>query len=74
MPKHIIDAIICAFLILFIDFQIGYIANGLKSGFDLKAVWEGVTVLSGAGFMAIVRYIVDSFKNSKEGQMPYDKS
>ena len=74
MPKYILDAIIIAFLILFIDFQIGYIANGLKNGFDLKAVWEGVAVLSGAGFMAIVRYIIDSFRNSKEGQMPYDKS
>lgn len=74
MPKYILDAIIIAFLVLFIDFQIGYIANGLKNGFDLKAVWEGVTVLSGAGFMAIVRYIIDSFRNSKDGQMPYDKN
>ena len=73
MPKYIIDAIIFAFLVLFIDFQIGYVANGLKNGFDLKSVWEGVGALSGAGFMAMIRYIVDSFRNSKDGQMPYDK-
>ena len=68
-----IEAITGAFLLLFLFWTIGYFANALFGmHFEIKSCWDGFTTLGGAGVLAMVKYIMDSWKNSSEGARPYD--
>lgn len=68
-----IEAITGAFLLLFLFWTIGYFANALLgTKFDIRSCWDGFTTLGGAGVLAMVKYIMDSWKNSGEGEKPYD--
>jgi len=72
IKRHMLDIIAGAFLLLFLFWAIGYFANALYGmRFDLKSCWDGFTTLSGAGFLASVKYIMDSCKNSDAGVNPY---
>ena len=60
-----IEAITGAFLLLFLFWTIGYFANALWGmKFEIRSCWDGFTTLSGAGVLAMVKYIMDSWKNS----------
>ena len=39
--------------------------------FDLKSCWDGFTALSGAGVLSAIKYVMDSWKNSSDGEKPY---
>ena len=68
-----IESITGAFLLLFLFWTIGYFANALLgTKFDIRSCWDGFTTLGGAGVLAMVKYIMDSWKNSSEGARPYD--
>ena len=71
--KYMIEAITGAFLLLFLFWTIGYFSNALLgTKFDIRSCWDGFTTLGGAGVLAMVKYIMDSWKNSGEGEKPYD--
>ncbi|WP_427112459.1 hypothetical protein [Megasphaera sueciensis] len=71
--KHMLDIIAGAFLLLFLCWMIGYFADALYDmKFEIKSCWDGFTTLSGAGILAVVRYIMDSWKNSDNGVNPYE--
>ena len=73
IQKYMIEAITGAFLLLFLFWTIGYFANALLgTKFDIRSCWDGFTTLGGAGVLAMVKYIMDSWKNSSEGEKPYD--
>lgn|SRR5574344_821345 len=73
VQKYMIEAITGAFLLLFLFWTIGYFANALLgTKFDIRSCWDGFTTLGGAGVLAMVKYIMDSWKNSGEGEKPYD--
>ena len=73
VQKYMIEAITGAFLLLFLFWTIGYFANALLgTKFDIRSCWDGFTTLGGAGVLAMVKYIMDSWKNSSEGARPYD--
>ena len=73
IQKYMIEAITGAFLLLFLFWTIGYFANALLgTKFDIRSCWDGFTTLGGAGVLAMVKYIMDSWKNSSEGARPYD--
>lgn len=62
------------FLMLFGFWSVGYFANSLYGyHFDLQSCWTGFTAISGAGFLATVKYCTDSWKNSPPGKMPGEK-
>jgi hypothetical protein len=57
------------FLLLFIFWSVGYWANALlNTKFDLASCWGGVAALSGAGMLASVKYLADTFGNSVIGE------
>ena len=73
LQKYMIEAITGAFLLLFLFWTIGYFANALFGmKFEIRSCWDGFTTLGGAGILAMVKYIMDSWKNSSEGEKPYD--
>jgi len=73
IQKHMIEIIAGAFLLLFLFWTIGYFANALCGmKFEIKSCWDGFTTLGGAGVLAVVRYVMDSWKNSDNGVNPYD--
>ena len=64
-----------AFLLLFLFWSIGYFANAIWGmHFEIKSCWDGFTTLGGAGVLAMVKYIMDSWKNSENGSQPYEGS
>ena len=72
MQMYIIEGLMVAFMALFVFWGIGYFANaiyGMK--FELASCWSGLQALGGAGVLAIIKYVVDSCKNSPDGQSPY---
>lgn len=72
LQKHMLEAIAAAFLLLFIFWAIGYFANALAGAkFDIRSCWDGFTTLGGAGVLAIVKYVMDSWQNSNNGEQPY---
>ena len=61
------------FLFLFMCWMVGYFGNGLfNTKFDLNSCWAGVASLGGAGTMATVRYLADSWWNTEKGQGVYN--
>ncbi|WP_050769608.1 hypothetical protein [Thermosinus carboxydivorans] len=74
MQKYIIEALIGAFLLLFLFWAVGYWWNALGNAkFELKSCWDGVAALGAAGTLAAIKYIVDSVANSEQGKNPYEK-
>ena len=74
LQKYMIEAITGAFLLLFLFWTIGYFANALLGmKFEIRSCWDGFTTLSGAGVLAMVKYIMDSWKNSEDGTNPYER-
>lgn len=72
IQKYMIETIIAAFMLLFLFWGIGYWCNALlNTKFDLKSCWDGFTTLGGAGLLAVLKYIMDSWKNSGDGDKPY---
>jgi hypothetical protein len=75
VQKYMIEAITGAFLLLFLFWTIGYFANALWGmKFEIRSCWDGFTTLGGAGVLAMVKYIMDSWKNSEDGAKPYEGS
>ena len=73
IQQYILEAITAAFLLLFLFWTIGYFANALWGmKFEIRSCVDGFTTLGGAGVRAMVKYIMDSWKNSSEGEKPYD--
>ena len=72
IQKYMIETIIAAFMLLFLFWGVGYWCNALlNTKFDLKSCWDGFTTLGGAGLLAVLKYIMDSWKNSGDGDKPY---
>ena len=62
IQKYMIEAITGAFLLLYLFWTIGYFANALYGmKFDIRSCWDGFTTLGGAGVLAMVKYIMDSW-------------
>jgi hypothetical protein len=73
IQKYLIEGIVAAFLLLFLFWSVGYWANALYgTKFDLRSCWDGFTTLGGAGVLAMMKYVMDSWKNSNDGDNPYD--
>ena len=74
--NYVLELIILAFMFLGMCWCIGYFCNALYSmKFDLQSCWGGFTAIGGAGVLATVKYCMDSWKNTPEGQAPsYGKS
>lgn len=74
IQKYMIETIAAAFILLFVFWSIGYFANALYDAkFDIHSCWDGFTTLGGAGVLAMVQYVMNSWKNSKNGENPYDE-
>lgn len=74
VQRYVLEIVMAMFLIMFILWAAGYICNaiyGMK--FELQSCWNGVAALSGAGVLSMVKYIMDSWKNSFDGVDPYKK-
>jgi len=72
IQKYLVEAITGAFLLLFLFWAVGYWCNAIYgTKFDLRSCWDGFTTLGGAGVLAAIKYIADSWKNSSDGDKPY---
>ncbi len=72
LKKYFLEILLLFFVALFIFWSIGYFANAIYgTKFALESCWAGFTALGGAGFLATVKYIMDSRYNSDEGVLPY---
>lgn len=73
--KYILEMIVMSFIGLGICWTIGYFCNAIYGmHFELQSVWGGFSAIGGAGVLASVKYIMDSWKNSPEGEEPKDNS
>ncbi len=73
MVSHMIEIIAGAFLLLFAFWTVGYFANALYGyHFEIRSCWDGFATLGGAGVLSMIKYIMDSWKNSEQGCRPYD--
>lgn len=71
IKPHLIEIFASMFLVLFIDWSVGYYANAIfDTKFDLNSCWGGVAALSGAGMLSAVKYIYDSIYNTKMEEKP----
>lgn len=69
IKKHLIEIFASMFLLLFIFWAIAFFANGLfNAKFDLSSCWGGVAALSGSGTLVALKYLADTFGNSKIGE------
>ena len=69
--KHIIEIFASMFILLFIFWSIGYFCNALFNvHFDLPSCWAGFAALGGSGTMAVLKYFVDSWLNTKREELP----
>ena len=69
--RYLLEIIILMFITLFSFWAIAFFANGLYNyKFDLQCCWGGFSAIGGAGVLAAVKYCMDSWKNSPEGQEP----
>ena len=74
IKRYFLEILLVFFVALFLFWSIGYFANALYgTKFALESCWAGFTALGGAGFLATVKYIMDSKFNSEEGVLPYAK-
>lgn len=70
--RYVLEIIILMFIILFFLWTVAFIGNGLYGyHFDLQSCWGGFSAIGGAGVMAAIKYCMDSWKNSPEGEMPH---
>ena len=73
--RYVLEIIILMFIILFFLWTVAFIGNGLYGyHFDLQSCWGGFSAIGGAGVMAAIKYCMDSWKNSPEGEMPHSVS
>ena len=71
LHAYVLELLVCAFMILFLFWAFGYFANGLYGmKFDLQSCWGGFSAIGGAGTLAAIKYIMDSWKNTPEGEAP----
>ncbi|SHL00570.1 hypothetical protein SAMN05216582_13115 [Selenomonas ruminantium] len=71
MQEYLIEALMAAFLILFVLWAVGYVCNAVYGmHFELQSCWGGFQAIGGAGTLAAVKYIMDSWKNSPVGENP----
>ena len=69
--RYILELIILAFIFMGMCWAIGYFCNALYGmKFELQSCWGGFTAIGGAGVLASVKYCMDSWKNSPEGEAP----
>lgn len=69
--RYLLEIIVLMFITLFSFWAIAFFANGLYGyKFDLQSCWGGFSAIGGAGVLAAVKYCMDSWKNSPEGQEP----
>ena len=69
MQEYLIEALMAAFILLFVLSAVGYVCNavcGMK--FELQSCLGGFQAIGGAGTLAAVKYIMDSWKNSSDGE------
>lgn len=66
-----LSIIILSFFMVFVSWMIGYYANALYGmRFDLASCWQGLGTIGGAGFIAGIKYLIDSSMNSAKAEMP----
>lgn len=71
---HWLELLIIALLAVLVLWAVGYISNGLfGTHFELQSCWAGLSTVGSAGFLAAVKYLIDSTKNSQPGEMPNRK-
>ena len=71
--KYILEIIMLMFITLFVVWLTTYIANGYFGyRFELNSCWNGFGAIGGAGFLAAVRYCMDSWHNSPKGMAPVE--
>lgn len=71
MQEYLMEALMLGFLSLFVLWAVGYICNAVYGmHFDLQSCWGGFQAIGGAGTLAAVKYIMDSWKNSPQGESP----
>lgn len=71
--KYVLEIIILMFMTLFFLWTVAFIGNGLYGyRFDLQSCWGGFSAIGGAGVLAAIKYCMDSWKNSPEGELPRD--
>lgn len=74
MREYLIEALMCSFLILFLLWGVGYICNAVYGmHFELQSCWGGFQAVGGASTLAAIKYIMDSWKNSPDGEAPVKK-
>lgn len=71
MQQYLIEALMFAFFALFLLWAIGYVCNAVYGmHFELQSCWGGFQAIGGAGTLAAIKYVMDSWKNSPVGESP----
>ena len=66
-----IGVITCMIFGVFLLWALGYIANGFYGyHFELQSCWAGLSTVGSAGFLAAIKYLIDSTFNTARGTGP----
>jgi hypothetical protein len=66
-----IGVVTCMIFCVFLLWAIGYIANGFYGyHFELQSCWTGLSTVGSAGFLAAIKYLIDSMLNTARGTKP----
>ena len=69
--NYTLEIILMSFIGLGFCRGIGYFCNALLGmKFELASCWAGFSAIGGAGVLASIKYCMDSWKNTPEGQAP----
>ena len=71
VERNWLGIVVLAILSIFIDWKVGYYSNAMYgTKFDISSCWAGLTTIGSAGFLAGVKYLVDSWLNSNTNEVP----
>ena len=69
-----IGVIMCMIFCVFLLWAFGYLANGLYGySFELQSCWTGLSTVGSAGFLAAIKYLIDSTFNTARGTGPVNQ-
>jgi hypothetical protein len=69
--NYTLEIILLSFIGLGFCWGIGYFANALYGyKFELASCWAGFSAIGGAGVLAAIKYCMDSWKNTPQGEIP----
>ena len=69
LHDYMIQLFLLLIFFVFFSWSIGYYSNALfGTHFELQSCWAGLATVGSAGFIGMLKYLIDSWLNSEQGK------